>query len=291
MSGCFLNSLHTELQLAIEYCYSQWPKGHETCMIKMQNTLFSATGAMRVTTGISTSHSKQSTTSAKGPIRAIHFTSGTSETHPTNEIWFYDRLSPYYEFTNFYRRPVKINDKQWPTTEHYFQAQKFIGTPYEEHIRKLSSAREAFQFSRKPQVQRWIRSDWNTVKDEIMKLALLNKFEQHSDLGQKLIDTGEKKLVEHTSNDSYWGDGGDGKGKNRLGELLMEVREFMKSKRDCRSGRTHSSLRRSSSMTELRTKDSYYSSHQAAGMDSRLYSQVHQRSQSRTTTLYPPWKY
>jgi hypothetical protein len=30
--------------------------------------------------------------------------------------------------------------------------------------------------------------------------------------------------VEHTTNDRYWGDGGDGSGKNRLGALLMELR-------------------------------------------------------------------
>ena len=94
------------------------------------------------------------------------------------------------------------------------------------------------------------------MKDEIMKLALLNKFKQHSDLEKKLIDTGIKTLVEHTSNDSYWGDGGDGKGKNRLGELLMEVRNLMKSKHDVCRSRGRSSLRRSSSMNDLRRSSS-----------------------------------
>jgi N-glycosidase YbiA len=32
------------------------------------------------------------------------------------------------------------------------------------------------------------------------------------------------QLVEHTANDSYWGDGGDGSGRNRLGALLEQVR-------------------------------------------------------------------
>ncbi len=186
-------------------------------------------------------------------MKAIHFTTETPATCPANEIWFYDRLSPYYEFTNFYRRPVRINGKTWPTTEHYFQAQKFIGTPFEEHICKLSSAREAFQFSREPKVQRWIRSDWNTVKDDILKLALLEKFGQHADLQKKLIDTGDKRLVEHTSNDSYWGDGGDGTGRNRLGELLMEVRRRMKLKHDTGRSNTSSStgLRRCNSWSTL----------------------------------------
>jgi ribA/ribD-fused uncharacterized protein len=43
-----------------------------------------------------------------------------------------------------------------------------------------------------------------------------------------LLATGEAKLVEHTSNDAYWGDGGDGSGKNMLGRVLMEVRERLR---------------------------------------------------------------
>ncbi|WP_113404119.1 NADAR domain-containing protein, partial [Escherichia coli] len=36
--------------------------------------------------------------------------------------------------------------------------------------------------------------------------------------------TASAKLVEHTQNDAYWGDGGNGQGKNRLGYLLMALR-------------------------------------------------------------------
>ena len=39
-----------------------------------------------------------------------------------------------------------------------------------------------------------------------------------------LLATGDAKLVEHTENDDYWGDGGDGRGKNMLGRILMDVR-------------------------------------------------------------------
>jgi ribA/ribD-fused uncharacterized protein len=63
------------------------------------------------------------------------------------------------------------------------------------------------------------------VKDGVMKKALIAKFTQHPKLKRLLLSTGDKTLVEHTVNDSYWGDGGDGSGKNKLGLLLMEVRE------------------------------------------------------------------
>ena len=69
-----------------------------------------------------------------------------------------------------------------------------------------------------------LRTDWETVKDEIMREALRAKFTQHPRLFSLLLATGDANLVEHTNNDSYWGDGGDGTGRNRLGELLMELR-------------------------------------------------------------------
>ena len=100
-----------------------------------------------------------------------------------------------------------------------------MGTPYVDAVRKLPSARDAFQFSRDPKVSRWRRSDWESVKDDVMLKALHMKFGQHEKLRRKLLETEEKKLIEHTSNDSYWGDGGDGSGRNMLGKLLMQVRK------------------------------------------------------------------
>ena len=147
-----------------------------------------------------------------------------------SDIKFYHIYEPYYEFTNFAQYPIKLDGKRWPTTEHYFQAQKFIGTPYEEAIRKQSSARGAFDMSRNPAVFHWLRGDWETVKNDVMLKCLRAKFTQHEILTQKLLSTGDRKLIEHTTNDSYWGDGGDGSGRNMLGKLLMQVRKELSSK-------------------------------------------------------------
>jgi ribA/ribD-fused uncharacterized protein len=166
-------------------------------------------------------------------MRAVHYSMPSAvlgARHGSNKIRFYNRDELYYEFTNFYPCRVYIDGKTWPTTEHYFQAQKFVGTPYLEKIRKLPTPRDAFQLSRDPQVSRWRRVDWESVKDEIMLKALRVKFSDSVHLRNMLRGTGEKELIEHTSNDSYWGDGGNGTGQNKLGKLLMEVRRELKSK-------------------------------------------------------------
>ena len=75
-----------------------------------------------------------------------------------------------------------------------------------------------------------LRSDWERVKDEIMYEVVMAKFTQHKDLTAILLGSGEATLVEHTKNDSYWGDGGDGSGKNMLGKTLMEVRAEIRAK-------------------------------------------------------------
>ena len=120
--------------------------------------------------------------------------------------------------------------KFWPSTEHFFQAQKFAGTPIAEKIRKCGSAREAFELARSPRYQAWLHPDWHKgVKDDVMLLAVKEKFSQHEDLKWKLLQTGEKEIIEHTTNDSYWGDGGGwGRGQNKLGKILMQVRSELK---------------------------------------------------------------
>lgn len=119
-----------------------------------------------------------------------------------------------------------LKGKRWPTTEHYFQAQKFAGEPDEEEVRLARTPRIAAGMGRDR--KRPLRRDWEAVKERVMLDALRAKFTRHEDLREILLGTGAAMLVEHTANDSYWGDGGDGSGKNRLGFLLMQVRDELR---------------------------------------------------------------
>ena len=71
----------------------------------------------------------------------------------------------------------------------------------------------------------FIIKNWNDIKDEVMYDGLRAKFTQHPEINSLLKETGKRILCEHSPNDSYWGNGGDGSGKNTLGNLLMKIRE------------------------------------------------------------------
>jgi ribA/ribD-fused uncharacterized protein len=141
-------------------------------------------------------------------------------------INFYSTKDAYGCFSNFSAHPFTLKEKIWKTSEHYFQAQKFAGTEHEEELRLIDSPMVAARMGRSR--QRPLRKDWEAVKDQIMREALRAKFTQHKDLKRILLETGDATLVEHTANDNYWADGGDGSGLNMLGKLLMELREELK---------------------------------------------------------------
>jgi ribA/ribD-fused uncharacterized protein len=139
-----------------------------------------------------------------------------------SRIDFYRVSDPYGPFSNFAPFPVELDGKLWPTTEHYFQAQKFTDATYQEAIRCQDSPMKAAKMGRDR--CRPLRQDWEAIKDTVMHTAVTAKFLQHFRLRQLLLDTGDAIIVEHTTNDRYWGDGGDRSGLNRLGQILMQIR-------------------------------------------------------------------
>jgi ribA/ribD-fused uncharacterized protein len=147
---------------------------------------------------------------------------------PQATINFYRLAETYGCFSNFWRAPIELGGKTWPTTEHYFQAQKYAGTPREEEIRRAATSKKAAELGRSRKHP--LRRDWERVKDAIMHAAVLAKFTQHADLREVLLSTGDAVIVEHTEKDAYWGDGGDGSGRNVLGQILMRVRDELRAR-------------------------------------------------------------
>ncbi|MCW8876553.1 MAG: NADAR family protein [Kangiellaceae bacterium] len=140
-----------------------------------------------------------------------------------NVIKFYSVTDEYGEFSNFAAYPIKLKGKTWPTSEHYFQAMKFESAKDRKDIFGAKTPMEAARKGRDR--KRKLKRNWESMKDNVMREAVLAKFSQHNDLKERLLSTGDAKLIEHSENDDYWGDGGNGKGKNMLGRILMDIRD------------------------------------------------------------------
>lgn len=141
-------------------------------------------------------------------------------------IRFYSLKNPFGEFSNFSPHPFDLNGKSWPTSEAYFQAQKFDDEAYQEQIRLAPSPMKAAQLGRSRDLP--LRADWNEVKDDVMCRALRAKFAAHPGLQALLLSTGDEPIIEATSEDYYWGCGTRDDGLNRLGELLVELRAYFR---------------------------------------------------------------
>ena len=173
----------------------------------------------------------------------------------SSDIFFYNKQSPTYIFSNFYSRkdkPLFIDDqkREWFSSEAYYQAHKFLdtspeGNAYAEIIRKTTSPHFSYLLgnmggnirpnwkidglpirdiihSYKSSVK--IRCDWNNIKEDIMRQALMYKFSQNDDLKDTLLSN-TNRLVEYTPNDLYWGTFWNKNGQNRLGMLLESIRD------------------------------------------------------------------
>lgn len=139
---------------------------------------------------------------------------------------FYSVKNLYGEFSNFALFPLVINGIVWPTSEHYYQAHKYIEPELRERVRAASTPHAAAQIGRDPNIPK--REDWNEVKDPVMEVAVRAKFNQYPILQKLLLQTQESQIYEHTKLDCYWGDCGDRTGQNKLGLLLMKLRSEMK---------------------------------------------------------------
>lgn len=145
-----------------------------------------------------------------------------------SEIRFYrSNEKPYGVFSNLYKRELEFEGVKYPTSEHAYQA----GKARKESVRDwiLSAPTPALVAMAAHGLYTWdIVPDWSKVKFDRMRGVLYAKFSQHQDLKEILLSTGTSRLVESATVDNavnrLWGEV-NGKGKNMLGVLLMELRE------------------------------------------------------------------
>jgi N-glycosidase YbiA len=145
---------------------------------------------------------------------------------------------PYGCFSNFSAHPFTLENQSWRTSEHSFQAMKFL--PHWDHVKAIHEMPSPMRAAKAGRSRaRPLREDWERVKDDLM----LAKFEQNPEIAAILLSTGEEELIENTTKDHSWGIGSSGTGLNMLGKILMEtrgkIREKVKEKREKEKPVTH----------------------------------------------------
>ena len=133
-----------------------------------------------------------------------------------------DYFREEYEFlSNFY--PAKL----------YFEGITYLNSEAAYQAQKCADARDKVSFSRlsadeakRLGQQVSMRADWNQVKLALMERIVRAKFNQHPRLAKKLLETGDKPLMEGNYwRDLYWGiDLKTREGENHLGQILMALR-------------------------------------------------------------------
>lgn len=122
-------------------------------------------------------------------------------------------------FSNFWYVKVVMDGKVYVSTEHAYQAAKTLDMKQRELIAAATTPAQARKLGRLLN----IRSDWDEVKEPIMRDLLIQKFSQDP-FKAALLATGDAYLEETNHwGDVYWGVC-NGVGQNRLGHVLMEIR-------------------------------------------------------------------
>lgn len=125
----------------------------------------------------------------------------------------------YRWLSNFWPCFVTYDGLNFSSSEAAYQASKSESAEIRKEFEYLSA-----KGAKKKGQAIEIRPDWDEVKDKVMYEICRSKFDQNPELKEKLLATGEAKLVEGNGwGDTYWGIC-NGEGENRLGEILMRIR-------------------------------------------------------------------
>ncbi|CCU98531.1 unnamed protein product [Malassezia sympodialis ATCC 42132] len=135
-------------------------------------------------------------------IESIDF----SKNAKTNKLEFFSKDIPFFWLSNSSEHPL--------------------------YVRKAPNPIEAIRIART--YAKEIRPDW--IKDGVnvstMRMVLLTKFTQHTDLRLALLETGDAEIVHASPNDAFWGSAAapnsEGRGRNMLGRTIMQSRELLR---------------------------------------------------------------
>ena len=136
----------------------------------------------------------------------------------------------YGTLSNMYPTPLMVGDLEIRTSEALYQACKVPSRPDIQQI--IIDQKSPMMAARKGRSCPDIREDWMAQRVNIMYWCLLVKLVQSPKFNFVLESTADMDIVENSTKDSFWGAKPDASyliGQNVLGQLLMKVRNEMRS--------------------------------------------------------------
>ncbi len=128
--------------------------------------------------------------------------------------------------STYSRHGFELEGRFWPSVEHYFQGMKFEDPADQDRVRLAPHPAKARKLGRSR--FRKLRKDWSKLRRVIMTRAVYTKCRTHPEVAERLLGTGELRLIERSQYDYYWGCGRDRRGHNTYGQVLMDVRSKLR---------------------------------------------------------------
>lgn len=152
-------------------------------------------------------------------------------------ISFFSLSDANYALSNSAPYPVYYNGVKYATAEHLFHSLKFPSHPeISLKIRRAKTPLEAIRIARSHTPlypEGWFNDALNV---RVMQRVVLAKFSQHESLREALLATEEAEIVNASPTDVFWGEGGEGRGRNVLGKVIGSVREVLRLNEGVRVG-------------------------------------------------------
>jgi ribA/ribD-fused uncharacterized protein len=139
-------------------------------------------------------------------------------------VLFYDR--EFYCLSNFSAFALEWKGFLYMTSEHAYHTEKFTDENIIKKIQESRSAYEAFNISREYEDK--VILEWMNVRLSVMEKVIREKINQHEYVRTKLLETGDRVIIEDSPRDSFWGWGPNKDGENQLGKIWMKLREELK---------------------------------------------------------------
>jgi|SaaInlV_100m_DNA_5_1039725.scaffolds.fasta_scaffold04409_2 ribA/ribD-fused uncharacterized protein len=137
----------------------------------------------------------------------------------SHKVSYMDTTSPLSAWS---KHAIYIEDLEWPSVEHYRQAMKFENAEYREKIRAAQHPKDAKRLG-----ELWWKrkkSSWKSEREIYMTRGMYIKCKTHPEVTETLMASDDLPILDTSNFDYFWGCGRDGRGANRFGAVLTDIR-------------------------------------------------------------------